>query len=114
MYMNYDLHEVNFELLALGLNEYQYFNKCSIRMSYGRSIEIIDLKIDEKKSNYIFKFSVLKFDIHLKNLESNKIFIKYKESPLNLTEEEKKEEAFIDLIILKYQKIYMSKKQYLL
>ena len=66
-------------------------------------IEIILLEIDEIKSEYEYDYenNCLKFNLNLKNLESNKIHIRYKEFPINnnMSEGEK------DLL-----KIYRSKK----
>ncbi len=91
VYEDYDIHEVNFELKALGLGKNSFYNKASIGLTLERLIEVIEFKIDEKKCDYHYKNSSIEFDIHLKNQESNQIYFKYKESLKNLSKEEKKE-----------------------
>ena len=90
VYEDYDLHEVNFVLQAVGLNENRYFPKSSFGFPIDTLIEVIEFEIDGKNSDYNYENSLLKYDINLKNMETNKIYIKYKESPNNLSEEEKK------------------------
>ena len=94
IYDEYDLHDINYELKAVGLPDNMYYNMCSIGFTYDRKIQIIEFEIDGKKANYKYKDYSLEFDIHLKNLESNKIHIKYKESHLKLTPGEIKERKF--------------------
>ena len=105
VYDDYDLHEVNYELKAVGLEKNEYFSKSSIGFFLERLIEVIEFKIDGKKSDYNYENSLLSFDINLENLQSNQIYIKYKESPQNLTEAKKRRGNFTDLIIMEYQKI---------
>jgi hypothetical protein len=85
---------VNFEIKAVGIPENVFFNRASIGFTIGRKIEILEFEIDGKKSDYNYKASLLEFNIHLKNLESNKIHYKMKESQINLTIGEKKERKF--------------------
>ena len=94
IYEEYDLHDINYELKAVGLPENTYYNMCSIGFTYDRKIEIIEFEIDGKRAKYKYKDYSLEFDIHLQNLESNKIHLKYKESHLKLTPGEKKERKF--------------------
>ena len=91
VYEDYDIHEVNFELKAVGLEGNYFFSQASIGLTLERIIEVIEFKVDGKKYDYNCANSLISFDIHLKNLESNQVYLKYKESPQNLTEEEKKE-----------------------
>jgi hypothetical protein len=51
-------------------------------------VEIIEFEIDDKKANYKYEKYSLKFEINLKNMESNKIHIKYKEKPSSSKEKE--------------------------
>ena len=67
------------------------FNRTSFGFIIGKKIEILEFKIDGKSSEYIFDDYSLSFDINLHNEESNKIFIKYKQSEKNLTEKKKKQ-----------------------
>ena len=94
VYDEYDLHDINYELKAVGLPENTFYNMCSIGFTLDRLIEILEFEIDGKKSNYKYKDYSLEFDIHLQNLESNKIHLKYKESKIKLTQGEKKVRKF--------------------
>ena len=90
VYEDYDLYDVTFELKAVGLKENCFYNRASIGFTLNRIINILEFDIDGKKSSYKYKNSLLEFNIHLNNLESNQIHVKYKESKKNLTEDEKK------------------------
>ena len=91
IYDEYDLYEINYELKAVGLPDDMFFNTASFGFVLGTNIEIIEFEIDSEKANYLFEKYTLRFDIKLKNLESKKIHIKYKESPLyeKLSKDEK-------------------------
>ena len=82
VYDEYDLHDVNYELKAVGLPQDIYYSNCSFAFYLDTSVEIIEFEIDGKKANYNYNNYQLKFDIHLGNLQSNQIHVKYKESPL--------------------------------
>ena len=90
IYDDYDIHEVNYELKAVGLPKGSSFNRTSFGFIIGKKIEILEFKIDGKSSEYNYDYYSLSFDINLHNKESNKIFIKYKQSEKDLTEEKKK------------------------
>ena len=90
IYEDYDLYDTTFELRAIGLDSYTFYNSTSIGFTVGRLIKILEFEIDGKKADYVYNDSLLEFDIHLGNFESNQIHVKYKEYP-NLTENEKKE-----------------------
>ena len=94
IYEDYDLHEINFELLAVGLQQNSYYNKSSIGFYYNTLVEILEFEIDGKKSNYTYQNYSLNFDIHLENKQFNKIHLKYKESELLNKEGDKKERKF--------------------
>ena len=79
IYDDYDIHDVNYVLKAVGLGLYSYFDKCSNVFYIGKDIEIIDLEVDGKKTKYEYKNYSLDFDIMLNNLETAKIHLKYKE-----------------------------------
>ena len=99
IFNDYDIHDINYELKAVGLPEGTYFNSASNGFYLDTLIEIIEFEINGKKSEYKYDNYQLKFDIILYNLEENKIHLKYKQSPLydKLTEGE-----------LKLRKIYKS------
>ena len=94
IYDDYDLYDINYELQAVGLSENTFYSKCSVGFTIGRLIEIIDFEVDGKKSEYRYKNYSLEFDIHLFNLQTNKIHLKYKETKIKLTQGEKKERKF--------------------
>ena len=85
IYDDYDIHDVYFEIKAVGLNSLSYFTSCSHIFDreniIGTIIEILDLEIDGKKSKYTYGNYFLNFSIKLKNLEKAKIHLKYKERP---------------------------------
>ena len=47
----------------------------------GKDIEIITLEINGKKQQYYYNNYILEFNLTLKNLQSAKIHLKYKERP---------------------------------
>ena len=81
IYEDYDLHDVNYELKAVGLPPNAFYNSTSFPFYIGISVEIIEFEIDGKKTEYEYENYSLKFKIMLKNMESNKIHIIYKEKP---------------------------------
>lgn len=93
---DYDIHDINFELKAVGLPGKICLNRCSIGLSIDSSIEIMVLEINGLEVKYELNNYSIKFAINLGNEESNSIHLKYKEIPLltNLTEGEKKERNF--------------------
>ena len=93
IYNEYDIHEINFELKAVGLFGRIRLNNCLIGVGLDTSIEILEFKIDEQDSKAEYKNNSIRFNISLGNGESNKIYLKYKEIPLlnGLTEGEKNE-----------------------
>ena len=82
VYDDYDLHDVSYELKAVGLPSNVFFSSSSFAFYLDTSIEIIEFEIDGKKSKYTYDNYLLKFDIHLQNLDVKKIHIIYKERPL--------------------------------
>ena len=96
IYNEYDLHEINFDLTAINIPEKAFYDSYNLGFNIGKKIEIIELKIEGKNENFDFENNLIKFNIHLGNMESNKIFLKYKELPLieELTEDEVKERKF--------------------
>ena len=80
IYDDYDIHDIHFELKAVGLGAFSFFNSASVPFYLGKIIEILEFEINGKKSDYRFD-GYFDFDIHLNNLESAKVHLKYKESP---------------------------------
>jgi hypothetical protein len=94
---DYDIHDVNYELKAVGLPSNSFFSSCSFGFVIGDDIEILEFEKDGKKEEYDYSDYSLEFKICLKNNESNRIHIKYKESPSKrkMTEGEKRERKFV-------------------
>ena len=80
IYDDYDIHDIHFELKAVGLGAFSFFNSASIPFYLGRIIEILEFEVNGKKSSYRYD-SYFDFDIHLQNLESVKVHLKYKQKP---------------------------------
>lgn len=98
----FDIRDVTYEIKAAGLSDFMNFNSFNFSFDPSTIIEILLFEIDgEKQINYQIKDNCLIFKINLKNLETNKIHIKYKEFPkqIQMPEEEK---VFKDLIQTKY------------
>ena len=51
VYDEYDLHDVNYELKAVGLPQDIYYSNCSFAFYLDTSVEIIEFEIDGKKAN---------------------------------------------------------------
>ena len=81
IYDDYDIHDINFEIKAVGLGPFSFFNSCSNGFYMGKEIDIIDFEINGKKSKYIYNNYCLEYNITLRNLEKAKIHLKYKERP---------------------------------
>ena len=90
VYQDYEIYDITFELKAVGLYNDYYFNQASIGLTHNSIINVLEFEIDGIESSYYYSDSLIEFDIHLFNLESNQIHIKYKESK-NLTKSKKKE-----------------------
>ena len=67
IYDNYDLYDIYFNLKAIGGN----YSKANFYFSYGKSIEIQSLKINDKPSNYQIKNLYISYVINI-NVEKKK------------------------------------------
>ena len=81
VYDDYDMHDVHFEIKAVGLGAFSFFNSCSTGFYIGKDIEILELEINGKRAKYAYNDYCLDFNINLKNLQTAKIYLKYKERP---------------------------------
>ena len=81
IYDDYDMHDVNYEIKAVGLGPFSFFNSCSNGFYMGKDIEILDFEINGKRSKFQYENYCLDYNIILKNLQSAKIHFKYKERP---------------------------------
>ena len=97
VYQYYDIHDITYELEAVGLPPNCFFSTCSMGFVLDTNIEILIFEKDGKKSEYKYKQNQLEFNIKLKNEQKAKIHVKYKESPLKskISEGEKKEGKFV-------------------
>ena len=97
VYDDYDIHDVNYELKAVGLPNNSFFSSCSLGFVIGDDIEILEFEKEGKKEEYDYSDYSLEFKICLKNNESNRIHVKYKKSPSKskMTEGEKRERKFV-------------------
>ena len=77
----FDTHYINYELKAVGLPDGNTFTTASLFFDLDGKIEINQFEIEGKPANFEFHENFMRFDINLKNLESKKINIIYKESP---------------------------------
>ena len=75
------MHDVHFEIKAVGLGPFSFFNSCSIGFYMGKDIEILELEVNGKKSKYTYDDYCLDFNITLKNLQTAKVYLKYKQKP---------------------------------
>jgi len=88
IYDDYELHDINYELKAVGLPPNVYYSSASFPFYIGTIVDIIEFEIEGKKTDYKYEEYSLKFKINLYNNESNKIHIKYNESPPSSKENE--------------------------
>ncbi len=93
IYDDYDIIDVKYELKAVGLPENSYFTRTSFGFYLDYDIDILEFEMDGEKSKYNLENHSLRFKIKLKNLQSCKIHLKYKQSPIlsKLTEGEMKQ-----------------------
>ena len=81
IYDDFDLHDINFKIKAVGLGPFSFFNSCSNGFYIGKDIEIIDFEINGKSSKYTYNNYCLEYNINLRNLQTAIIHLKYKERP---------------------------------
>ena len=90
IYNDYDIHDITYELKAVDVPYLMKMKSGYFYFEPDSSIDLLVFEIDDQKiTNYQYKNHSLFFDIELKNLESNRIHIKYRESPKKITEKEK-------------------------
>ena len=97
VYEEYDIHDVNFDLKAVGLPPNTFFTSFSMGFDLNSSIEILEIEKNKKKAKFNYKSHILESKIKLQNLQSIKIHLKYKESNAinKMTVGEKKASKFI-------------------
>ena len=80
IYDEYDIHDIYYDIKAVGLNRNSYFPSGSHGFCYDSKVEIQSFKINEIESEYIKKDYSIKFKLNLYNLQTAKIHILFKES----------------------------------
>ena len=75
------MHDIDFEIKAVGLGPFSFFNSCSTGFYMGKDIEILNLEINGKRSKYQYDNYCLDYNVTLKNLQTAHIHLKYKEKP---------------------------------
>ena len=80
VYDDYDIHDIYYDMKAVGLSRNSFFRTGFHNFSYESNIEIESFIINGEETPYINKSNYIKFNINLKNLEIVKIYIRYKES----------------------------------
>jgi len=78
VYDDYEIHDIYYDLKAVGLGDYEYFRKCAHGFYYDREVEIQSFLIDGVQSNFTMRGHSIEFDIELKNFETIKIHIIFK------------------------------------
>jgi len=101
IYDDYDIHDINFEIKAVGLGPLQFFNSFGYGFYMGNIIEILDFEINGSRAKYNYEDYSLESSINLKNLEKAKVHLKYRERP-NFNKMNENEKA----VYLYYRKSY--------
>ena len=78
----YDLHEINYELKAVGIPKGMNFTSSSLGFVLDTNNEILLFEVDGIKKDYIYEKYSLSFKVKLQNLETSKIHLIYKQSPI--------------------------------
>ena len=78
IYDDYDIYEIYYDLKGVGLEDYQFFSKCTHSFRYDKKIEIQSFLIDGNPSRYKMLDHGIEFNIKLKNYETIKIHMVYK------------------------------------
>ena len=96
VYDDYDIHDIYYDLKAVGLSGGSYFPQANYSFTVAEKIEIQSLKINNVPSEYKLSGCFLSFKVNLNNLESIKIHLKYKSiKDLSRLSQGKKEERKI-------------------
>ena len=69
------MHDVHFEIKAVGLGPFSFFNSCSIGFYMGKEIEILNLEVNGQKNKYNYDDYCLDINITLKNLQTAKVYL---------------------------------------
>ena len=79
VYDDYDIHDIIYEMKAVGLAKNRYFPKGSHSFYYDTIVNIQSFSINNKQSKFTQEESFIEFELNLQNLEKAQIHIIYKE-----------------------------------
>ena len=79
IYDDYDIHDIYYEIKAVGLSRNSFFPECSHGFNYSKDIEIDSLTLNEAPIRYSQHSHSIKFKINLYNSQIAKVHIIYKE-----------------------------------
>ena len=80
IYDDYDLHDIYFDVKAVGLPENEHTKVQQYYINTRSIIEIQKFSVDGKESEYIFNNNYIKFKLELSNLQSARIHLVYKKT----------------------------------
>ena len=89
IYDEYDIHDINFEIRATGLDAYTSYSSYYLGFVSGKDYEILELEVNGQKREFEFDDYYLIFNIYLRNLQTAKVHVKYKEMPFFGDEKER-------------------------
>ena len=81
VYDDYDIHDVYYDIIAIGLLDNHYFNSTSFSFYNNTIFDIQSFSINGVQTKFEIKKYSIHFNIHLENLDKAHIHIIYKESP---------------------------------
>ena len=79
IYDDYEIHDIYYNIKAVGLSRGHYFTSCSHGFRYDKIIEIQSFLVNGVPPHYRFRRNSIEFKIKLYNLETMIIHLKYKE-----------------------------------
>ena len=80
VYDDYDIHDIYYNVKAVGLRRGSYFPTGSHSFYYNTIVDIESLLINGVKTNYKHRGYSIQFNLNLYNLQTATIYIRYKES----------------------------------
>ena len=79
VYDDYDMHDIYYDIKAVGLSRNSFFPLCSHGFKYNKEIEIDSLTLNGSPIRFSQNGHSIKFKINLHNSQIAKIHVKYKE-----------------------------------
>ena len=78
-YDDYDIHDIYYDIKAVGLSQHSSFPLCSHGFNYDKDVEIDSLTMNGAPITYSHSGHSINFQINLRNLQTAKIHVTYKE-----------------------------------